>query len=54
MLMKTKVFADYLSPKFEVVTVSAEGVLCSSGPKGFDIDDMEVKPGGAGTDWDWE
>lgn len=52
--MKTKVFADYLSPRSEVVTVSAEGVLCVSDRKGFGIDDMEVKQGGAGTDWDWE
>jgi len=51
--MKTNRFSGYLAPQVEVVKVSAEGVLCSS-PDGFGINDMEVKPGGTGTDWDWE
>jgi len=53
--MKTiKFFNDYLSPEIEIVTVSTEGVLCSSDPQGFGISNMDVKTGGAGTDWDWE
>ena len=52
--MKTKGFTGYLSPESEIVTVSAEGILCESNPKGFGISDMEVKQGGEGTDWDWE
>jgi hypothetical protein len=53
--MKTERFiSGYLSPEIEMVMVSAEGVLCSSKNQGFGIDKMDVKPGGAGTDWDWE
>lgn len=53
--MKTDRFVDYLAPQVDVVKVSAEGILCASGdPMGFGINDMEVKQGGAGTDWDWE
>ena len=53
--MKTERFiSGYLSPEIEMVMVSAEGILCSSKNQGFGIDNMDVKPGGAGTDWDWE
>jgi len=50
--MKTNRFSSYLAPEVEVVTVGAEGVLCAS-PEGFGINNMEVKEGGEGTDWDW-
>lgn len=53
--MKTERFiSDYLSPEIEMVMVSAEGILCSSSQLGFGINNMDVKPGGTGTDWDWE
>ena len=52
--MKTDRFSDYLAPQVDIVKVSAEGVLCTSeDPMGFGIMDMDVKEGGAGTDWDW-
>ena len=51
--MKTDRFVGYLAPQVDVVKVSTEGILCAS-PDGFGINDMEVKQGGAGTDWDWE
>ena len=50
--MKTDRFVDYLAPQVDVVKVTAEGILCAS-PDGFGINDMEVKEGGEGTDWDW-
>jgi hypothetical protein len=54
-VMKTERFMNgYLSPEIEMVKVSAEGILCSSSQLGFGINNMDVKPGGAGTDWDWE
>lgn len=52
--MKTKCVTDYLSPDFEVIKLALEGILCSSEPKGFGIVDMNILPGGEGTDWDWE
>ena len=53
--MKTERFiSDYLSPEIEMVMVSAEGILCSSSQLGFGINNMDVKPGGPETDWDWE
>ena len=53
--MKTERFiSGYLSPEIEMVMVSAEGILCSSSQLGFGIDNMDVKQGGTGTDWDWE
>lgn len=51
--MKMNRFSSYLAPEVEVVKVSAEGILCAS-PEGFGINNMEVKPGGVDTDWDWE
>lgn len=53
--MRTDRFVDYLAPQVDVVKVSTGGILCASGDHmGFGINDMEVKQGGAGTDWDWE
>lgn len=52
--MKTRLLTDYLSPEIEMVAVATEGILCGSEPQGFSISNMDVKTGGAGTDWDWE
>ena len=51
--MKTKCVTDYLSPDFEVIKLTLEGILCASEPKGFGIADMNIWDG-EGTDWDWE